>query len=1235
MTGEERDSEQSEIENELLGRLAAGENVDVEHLCRQHPQYAGELRKLYRARRFLDRREGAGQEESPQDLDGLLSGYEVVRLLGRGGMGRVYLARQRSLRGRLVAIKVMNPAYSDNNTHRERFRREAELAARLSHKGIAKVYESGEAGGVLYYVMEYISGRPLDEVLRDIRARCGLGEGRPPPDADGETTVLHRALRAGPDGHRSEKFVRAAAGIVMEAAEAVGHAHRADPSQVHRDLKPGNIMLRLNEETGTCSQPVVLDFGLARPATGSGLTAPDELLGTREFVSPEQHDDPTRATTRSDVFSLGAVLHDLLSLADPAARPPARQGLAAIRALNPTVDRSLSAIVSRATDPDPRFRYADARDLADDLARFLANLPVHARAYSVFGRARTWVRRHPAWATIALLAGVLLLIAGYFGLAIGARALAQARDVPRILDLDAAGRFVAARDAIEHWAGVAETWPLIGLRPELAALRESYQQEPRATVLRLLGPFGDGGDVLLDGKSRRTLLRALVPAADPPHLLLGQGNQYLRLLADLLRRGDADLVKDLAEQVTTSLGQCEAEHHVGNTHASGLLPRMLWGELDGYQQLAAAAVDWLAATDLDGAVAAEQDVLALLSYLPTRDAFGAARRRLRAHNQETVRRSLVTLGRIALYWSGPDRDEAARLADAVVDLELVRSALFDVLDESLLRHQASHPDCTLHEVLRTFILALTSVPGPAAADWRRGEALRQLLLERLPPNDSENLRYRLLAMAGARELPPEAGLGTTSPARTVEGRSVTVARLLIDVGDADALTAIEALYRDPLAEQIGQYRLGPLQEEAEIDLDALRRLIGRLVVEALEEYSGFRDLPVGRGAACRLLSTIVQNTCENGEVRNAEQWCERIGLAMRCWERFGGPDGVARMRQEGQWALARVGDDSAPFGVRYQSALILVYVASHMPDQVDSFLKAIGRLGDAVPDDEDRRARVANLRFLRARLLALSGEDGAALAELAEMARAGSIGPLTAFQYQDEPEVAALLLHADVKGAIQAAESARHAAPAASELAAEPTNPPLAESEPALWAGEHRHEYHAEWDFSRDERVDSGWARGEPVVFEYGTGEDSYGHHLILLRPGTSRLRVYAEVPGRPCTKDSNKPCPAHAGVDPTCRECVDRSADLDLHLLHLAASSPGYAFAGSAAMSIWINGARVGDITVVNHEFDYTRIPVACWLQAGINTIEIRVEAGPSHYWLRNLRLEGTIQAAPQLRAP
>jgi TolB-like protein/Tfp pilus assembly protein PilF len=316
---------------------------------------------------------------SPMLMD--FGDYELLEQIGRGGQGVVFRARQKSL-NRIVALKVINLGQWATKAHVKRFRREAEAAARLEHPSIVPIYEVGERDGSCYFSMKFVEGGQLDEVVR-----------------------------------RAPMTIRQAVELIAKIARTVHYAHEHDI--LHRDIKPGNILLDANRE------PHLTDFGLARLVESeSSVTQTLDVLGTPSYMAPEQAVGNNAAVSNAtDVYGLGAVLYQLLTgqppfaggttyetiklLEDTEPRPP--------RLLNPKVDRDLSTICLKCLEKDPKRRYSSALALAEDLEHWLKHEPIAARRVGPLVHGRKWVRRNPS---IAVMAAMLLALAVPLGVMI-------------------------------------------------------------------------------------------------------------------------------------------------------------------------------------------------------------------------------------------------------------------------------------------------------------------------------------------------------------------------------------------------------------------------------------------------------------------------------------------------------------------------------------------------------------------------------------------------------------------------------------------------------------------------------------------------------------------------------------------------------------------------------------------------------------------------------------------------
>lgn len=400
-------SQNSDHEAQLDALLAAylqqsdeDPGFDRKHFLAAHPQFADDLNELLEAEALIEQMAGPRLDQLPEsDPDRTLrlgsnptigdnfspppsehsaaatptpalsteaslrefGDYVLLELIGRGGMGVVYLAQQKSL-DRLVAIKMIKRSSEATDDDIRRFIREAQAAARLQHPHIVDVFEIGEIDGEHFFSMEFVPGQDLSQ------------------------SQLQQSLNS-----------RQIAEHVKTVAWAIEHAHRNQI--VHRDLKPANIII---DEYG---QPRVTDFGLAKDTRRTQQLARKGFsVGTPAYMSPEQATaDDERVGPASDVYSLGAVLYTLLAKQPPFRSPTALDTLKQVirqppvkpSEFDPTVDRRLEAICMKCLRKNPKDRYDSAADLADDLERYLRDQPLKAVPANGFARVIYWLREVP------------------------------------------------------------------------------------------------------------------------------------------------------------------------------------------------------------------------------------------------------------------------------------------------------------------------------------------------------------------------------------------------------------------------------------------------------------------------------------------------------------------------------------------------------------------------------------------------------------------------------------------------------------------------------------------------------------------------------------------------------------------------------------------------------------------------------------------------------------------------
>ena len=432
---------------DFVARRRRGERPTVEEYVASHPQLADAIRELFPTIGVLeDVRE---QQESPSDACGLrsrkkltrLGDFRIVREIGRGGMGIVYEAVQESLRRR-VAVKVLATRSPLDETHRRRFLREARTAGRLHHTNIVPILGVGEQDGFDFYVMQYIDGIGLDAVLSRLRDADVLDpvamrlssfwqartpsvntgtpakvspEPKPLEDdaADGSGTPLGPQVQAPtsdpaiggtqPVRHLCRTYWQDVALVGLQVAEALEYAH--GQGTLHRDIKPANLLMDGHGTTW------VADFGLAKGIEHEALSRTGEVLGTLLYMAPEQWRGTTDA--RSDIYSLGVTLYELLTLRVPcqiqdrmkALGPSGLQpAIVPPRKISPSLPVDLETIVMTAMAEEPEHRYQTASALAADLARFLEDRPISVRRPTLRERWSRWRRRNPAAAALSVVA---------------------------------------------------------------------------------------------------------------------------------------------------------------------------------------------------------------------------------------------------------------------------------------------------------------------------------------------------------------------------------------------------------------------------------------------------------------------------------------------------------------------------------------------------------------------------------------------------------------------------------------------------------------------------------------------------------------------------------------------------------------------------------------------------------------------------------------------------------------
>lgn len=545
-------SQIDQLAEEFAARLRKGESPTLQEYLDRYPDLADEIRELFPAMVEIEQIKMACRQAEerlsapPREMPEQIGDFRLLREIGRGGMGVVYEAEQISL-ARHVALKILAVPGPLDARQLSRFQREAKAAARLHHTNIVPVYGVGEQGGVHYYVMQFIQGLGLDEVLVELRrlrqpqfssdkvaegsrpstrrsdlsavdvaqslltgfheqtpgeaAASGLranasqsakADERPPSERNatrslGNSSMIHLPGQPsdGALGNRTHTYWKSVARIGVQVADALKYAH--SQNTLHRDIKPSNLLL------DTRATVWVTDFGLAKAVDDcSNLTLTGDIAGTLRYLAPERLEGQSDAS--GDIYALGLTLYELVTLRpafDEADRSLLlRQVLHADplppHRIDPTVPRDLEIIIQKASARKPAHRYRSAEELAADLQRFIDDKPIRARRVSRVEHLIRWARQNKRVAALLATIAVLLAVGG-LAAAVAAFYFRQQEHAQRLL----AAEKEAERSKAVSAQGDAEKQRDMALRNQyLADMRVAHEDWTAGHVSRLYTTLG-------------------------------------------------------------------------------------------------------------------------------------------------------------------------------------------------------------------------------------------------------------------------------------------------------------------------------------------------------------------------------------------------------------------------------------------------------------------------------------------------------------------------------------------------------------------------------------------------------------------------------------------------------------------------------------------------------------------------------------------------------------------------
>ncbi len=474
MTESEHNSENivEQAVQQFVDAQLQGQKPNIDEFVKQYPKFESQIRKRIQSLQKIDNLFDCLMQADDSDFSDAITEYnligqklgdfEILEMIGQGGMGAVFLARQVSL-DREVALKVISSVGGAQTKNLDRFKRESKVLAKISHPNIVSIYEVGQQGPYSYFAMEHVKGVSLDKILSSIR------NAKPDEKA---SKVMHKCLEAQAsiyENNLSEDndssgaeidtdYIVEISRIIVSIASALDYAH--NKGILHRDIKPSNILIASD---GTAK---LVDFGLAKGQTQETITITGEFFGTPSYVSPEQIRKPDTVDCRSDVFSLAATYYECLTLHPPFGGDTVNETLTQVisreavppKKYCPRLSTDFNSVLLHALEKSPDDRYQTAGDFVADIRNILEFKPITAKRPSITRRAYKTLRRNPL--KIAIIGiSILVSVLGYFVYS----GYSQKRNVNLAKQLHALGRqkgeFGRFTEAVTFFNKAAEVNP--------------------------------------------------------------------------------------------------------------------------------------------------------------------------------------------------------------------------------------------------------------------------------------------------------------------------------------------------------------------------------------------------------------------------------------------------------------------------------------------------------------------------------------------------------------------------------------------------------------------------------------------------------------------------------------------------------------------------------------------------------------------------------------------------------